>query len=777
MTFFERLSLFICKRLYLPVVLWPLLAIVLVVSLPSMREAADESQLSQLGETADHFLANKMIEEGFPGQTYYSSAAILFERRTGIEGRDRKFVSEIAAYLRSGQGPEGIHSILSSRDPFLGEKLRSADGQSESIIVRLTTGFVAEATKGTLKTIRKKLETAPRGLNTYVTGESAVGADYGNAAGKSLHRTTTVTLILVIIILLVIYRSPITPLVPLVTVAISFFISRSIAIMLALAGFPVPEMVQTFLIVILFGAGTDYCLFLASRYREELAKTHDYTQAIRRMMKTVGAAISASALTTVVGLGSMGFANFGVFAAAGPCLAIGIIVTLAVSLTFAPALLRILGPLAYWPAHADIKRSGSKIWQRIADMVVGAPVRTVLVVVGVLIPLAIVGTRMKPSYDIISELPSSSPSVVGYYAFSRHYSESDLMPVTLVFRADAGDLRSPEGIETVNKLTAHLMKHPGVTGVMSITRPLGDPLNAGEIASIKMFSSSSVSPGASGSDAARPSMKLFGGILKLPGLGPSLNKKIKLLNRALAYYISENGSLARMNITLKANPYSQEAIDTIESLRTRIADASDIGPVKIGEFHFTGATARINDVRHLTSTDLTRIRVLVVIGVLAVLVIEFRWIFTAIYLVATMILSYYATLGVSLLFFTKIMGEPGLDWKVEYFMFVLLIALGIDYNILIMSRIKEERKLGDPRNAIRRACIVTGAIITSCGVIMAGTFSSLMASPLAVMMQLGFAVAFGVLLDTFVVRLMLVPAIAALTDRFAAKFKKQAHGA
>jgi len=774
MVFFKRLSHFLCRKPLCPVLLWPLIAIVLVVALPSLQEASDERLLADLGEKADHALAGKMIEEGFSGQTFFCSAAVLFERPSGIEERDRRFIADFARYLTTSEdAPPEIHSVLSSVDPVIGKKFRSRDGQAETMIVNLNTGFVAEATKAVIRTMRDKLrKEAPDGLNTYISGEAAVGADYGTAAHESLRRTTAVTLVLVVSILLIIYRSPITPLVPLATVAISFFIARSVATMLALAGLAVPEMVQTFLIVILFGAGTDYCLFLASRYREELTRTHDYSQAIQRMMISVGAAISASALTTVVGLGSMGFAKFRVFAATGPCLAIGIVITLAVSLTFTPALLRLLGSKAYWPAQADRRRVPSRFWGRVAETVGAAPVRTLVVIVALLSPFAILGTRMEPSYDIVGELPRGSPSVIGYNAFRRHYNEAELMPVTLVFRADV-DLRSPAGIETIRRLTEHVAAHPHVEHVSSIVRPLGEPLDSASLNALKLFAKRAGNPrgGSSGSKGNNPVS--FAGVLKLTGLGSALREKFENLRRGLDYYVSRDGTISRLVLTLNLQPYSREAIDTIEALRRRIESFRKNDAHHIGEFHFTGATARINDVRKLTSTDLTRIRVLVILGVIIVLVLQFRWFFTALYLVATMILSYFATLGVSMIVFMWILGEPGLDWKVEYFMFVLLIALGIDYNILIMSRIKEERKRGNGgRSAIRRASVVTGAIITSCGLIMAGTFSSLMASRLAIMVQLGFAVAFGVLLDTFVVRLMMVPAIAAITDRVAVWLKR-----
>jgi len=556
--------------------------------------------------------------------------------------------------------------------------------------------------------------------------------------------------------------------------------------------------------VILFGATTDYCLFLTARYREELAHSKDYGQAIRRTLTNVGPAISASGLTTIVGLASMSFARFGVFAAVGPCLGLGLAVALATSLSFAPALLRLLGPLAFWPTQLHRIRGPSPVWRRVANLVVGLPTVTLVVVVALLAPLAYVGGQMVPSFDIISELPADKPSVEGYRACLRHFRAEDVMRVTLIMRSDR-DMRTPVGLDALFALTENIKKQPYVAGVLSVSQPRGSTKDLAPLLASKRLGllSAGLDKALGGLDefAAGLPQKTSATALKVgllrSGLGlmrsatddmlalatngengwgdhlvtsPSLlngtGETSRELRKVLDYYLSSDGHISRIVIALKMQPYSREAMDAVEDLRGRVGAMAGVVPLGLREFHFTGATARINDIRRLTTSDIRRIKILVIVGVLAVLVLQFRWLLTAVYLVATMVLSYYATLGVTVLVFTKLLGEPGLDWKVQYLMFVLLIALGVDYNILIMSRIKEERATAPPALAIRRAVMVTGRIITSCGIIMAGTFGSLMVSRLDVMVQLGFAIAFGVLLDTFVMRPIVVPAIAALTERF-----------
>jgi len=805
MAFFERLAAIAGRRFYISLILWPIVALVLMLTVKPLEQVADDTQLAQLGPGTDHAQAMRLLAEGFSGENYNSSAVVIFVNDLGLSDEDRAFAAEVVRWLRSPQGPSDVQDVISPEtDPVLGKRLVSADGKAMIVKANLSTTFIADRTKKIIRAIREKAAEGPAGLKVYVTGDAAIGSDYGTAVNESLRRTTVVTLALVVVILVLIYRSPITPLVPLGTVALSFLISRGVIATYVAMGMTVPTMVETFLVVILFGAGTDYCLFLTARYREELARSGNYDEAVEKTLKAAGAPVLASALTTIVGLGSMAFAQFSVFRVVGPCLATGLLVTVCASLTFAPAFLRLLGPWVFWPALYNQRRAYSTFWRRIGNLVVKFPVATLAAALLILAPLAFWGTKATPSYDIVSELPESKPSVVAYRIFQAHFKPGDLMPVTLVLRSQE-DLRTPRGLDLLRALTEQVKREPPVGGVLSISQPRGLPEETKALLAssqlelvsnglekaltgVRNFTSAQSRPAApimlqiglleTGLKLMKTSVEGMRGLIS-PGEGgwgdrlvvpQSLltgdDPKAKDFRKALDYYISPDGHIARLEIGLTPQPYSQEAMDSLENLRQSVDGFSKVVPLRIKEFHFTGATARINDIRHLTQNDIKRIKVLVVAGVLAVLILQFRWVLTALYLVGTMILSYFATLGVTLIVFIHILGEPGLDWKVQYLMFVLLIALGVDYNIFIMSRIKEERSSSPPELAIRRSIMVTGRIITSCGIIMAGTFGSMMVSRLAVMIQLGFAIGFGVLLDTFLMRPIVVPAIAALVERF-----------
>jgi RND superfamily putative drug exporter len=212
-------------------------------------------------------------------------------------------------------------------------------------------------------------------------------------------------------------------------------------------------------------------------------------------------------------------------------------------------------------------------------------------------------------------------------------------------------------------------------------------------------------------------------------------------------------------VVLDAGPYSPEAIDTAKAIRSALASAGFRAVVE-------GDSAVLLDLQAASNRDMTRAMIYVLGGIFIVLVLLLRALVSPVYLILTILLSYGATLGVVRVVFVDILGAAGIVWWVPMFMFVMLVALGMDYNIFLIGRVKEEVSANGTRIGTRHALARTGGIITSAGIIMAGTFASMMSASLLGLLQIGFAVAFGVLLDTFVVRTTLVPAIIVLLGRW-----------
>ncbi|MFO0917210.1 MAG: MMPL family transporter [Planctomycetaceae bacterium] len=256
----------------------------------------------------------------------------------------------------------------------------------------------------------------------------------------------------------------------------------------------------------------------------------------------------------------------------------------------------------------------------------------------------------------------------------------------------------------------------------------------------------------------------FGGEQDLESFTPALRKK-QVTRGSIKYYVSQAESelgnhVTRLELTSDIDPFSRDSIAYLSELQNQISEMLPAGLQAGATVDVMGATASIRDLKSVTDRDQIRIDLLVIAGVFSILVLLLRRPSLCLYLIVTVLFSYLVTLGVTYGFFWYLDGEnfAGLDWKVPMFLFTILIAVGEDYNIFLMTRIEEEQRLFGPVEGVTHALAKTGRIISSCGIIMAGTFASLMAGSLKGMSQLGFALAFGVLLDTFVVRPILVPA-------------------
>jgi RND superfamily putative drug exporter len=602
-----------------------------------------------------------------------------------------------------------------------------------------------------------------RDLTLGISGSAAVGGDMLRAAAESIRHTELLTILLVIGILLAVYRSPLLVIVPLLTIAISLVVSTSALALLTQLNlvpgfswwdFKIFKTTKIFIVVILFGSGTDFCLFLISRMREELQKRPRAaaTAAVARALTKVGDALFASAMTTVLGLAMMYFAEFGKFRNSGPAIGLCLSVTLLACLTLAPALLCALGRGMFWPvalAGADSPpRHAGSYWERLARWVVSRPGQILVASVLLLAPLATWGWSVpgRVTFDLLSELPPDRVSIQGSDLLKRHFPVGEGGPVIVLARQPGAgfDDREKEtaarAMGAIFDLTKQLSSVAGVHSVRSIAEPLGDPPEP-----ISLITS-----------AGR--RKLF--------------LRQHALTRSLFHAQTHpyRGEITRFELVLEDNPFSLDAIQTLARIDDQLkAESSRQGSFWQGaEFVFTGTTAGIRDLRSVINSDFWRITSLVTVAVFAVIVAVLRRPGICCYLILSVLFSYLVSIGATELFFVWLYGDSfvGLDWKVPIFLFVILVAVGEDYNIYLVTRTIEEQEQLGPFAGLRAAMAHTGGIITSCGVIMAGSFVSMIAGSLRGISELGVALTLGILLDTFVVRTVLVPAFLAVLYRF-----------
>jgi putative drug exporter of the RND superfamily len=341
---------------------WAVVATGLVVLAPSFEEVATFDDTAFLPEGSRSIEGNRLIEEGWPDDDLSNTLTLVIEREDReLTGEDTDWLQQQIEWLRSDDSPEVLGAVTTHfDDPNLAPTFVAEDGQAMFALAGIEVPGYTPRANEVVEQVRDHVHGVerPDGLNVFVTGSVAVAADENVATQRTVERTTGLTLALVGIILLLVYRSPIAPLVPMITIGVAFLASRATVSLLAQAGMSVSALYETFAIVIIFGAGTDYCLFLVSRYHEELVATKAAGLAPSRRLR-VGtlsatvlvmlAVLGSSAATTVVGFSAQGAAEFGLYRTMGPALAISIAVTVVITLTLAPALMRLFGRHLFWP--------------------------------------------------------------------------------------------------------------------------------------------------------------------------------------------------------------------------------------------------------------------------------------------------------------------------------------------------------------------------------------------------------------------------------------------
>lgn len=740
---------------------WIALAFALTTIAPDWKTQSQDDDVRSLPASYPSIRGYQLLEQAFPKDVSVCKATIAIER----EGRplsrsDFALVDQVVGrinQLREERPSLPITAVTSYKDGPVGSRLIAADQRCTLVQVSLTSPYLALQTRDAVDAIDRAIQpiltdagsSAPQVL---ITGPAGIGRDLTNASARSLDQTTWATVLLVVIVLLLVYRSPLLALVPLFTIGVATWVSlQMLALATLIPGVHVANVSQIFCIVILFGAGTDYCLFLISRYREELEHGRPAAGAASSSVRAVGGALAASAATVVCGLGMMGFAEFGKIRSAGPVIAIGLVVGLLASLTLAPALLRIGGKGIFWPQRIRLLEAASsrKVWNRISFFVVRKPYLVLLAALIPLVGLAFLGLRVKPSYRPTGDLSASSGSVRGLGVVQEHFTAGETGPITVLL-ASRTDWTSREGKEVLAELSMGFGYLPNVAEVRSATQPLGK--------------SSSNQPAPASSDKKLDLRNLL--TRAKSNLGSALDGLTSLA--AEPYYLArtqdQTGPLfvTRIDVVLNSDPFdatSRETLDLIEMwLRDVLPDQTSlIGAVRA---ETVGITVYGRDMEKVVSRDRIRVNVLVSIGVFLILLVLVRQVWLAGYLLGTVLLSYLATLGLTALFTMWLTGRPFgvIEWRVPFFLFTILVAVGEDYNILLVSRILQERKRHGMVEGLRRGLAATGGTITACGVIMAGTFGTLMLADLSTLKQIGFALAAGVLLDTLVVRPLLVPA-------------------
>jgi RND superfamily putative drug exporter len=745
---------------------WLLIGTVLTALAPNWDTHTQDDDVRFVPERFTSVRAHHLMARAFPQDVSACRAVFAFER-LGAPLTDADFlliddVVRSLEQLRKDEPALKIIKVESHQDSFVGCRLISADRHCSLVQINLGNPYMAAATQAAVdraeKRVRRVLKNVTDPPAVYATGAAGIGRDLTKAATASLDGTTWATVALVVVVLLCVYRAPLLALVPLVTIGVSVWVSlKLLALMTMLPGVHLVNISKIFAIVILYGAGTDYCLFLISRYREELEKGASLTDALAKGVGGVGLALTASAGTVMVGLGLMALAEFAKVRYAGPAIALSLGVALLASLTLTPALLKILGKMVFWPGRPPKPRPILKLvsetaltkpgfWDVVSRRVAARPVLTWAVALAVLLPFVAVGLAVHPSYRATSELSPRADSLRGLEAIQRHFTAGEVGPISVLL-ASSSPWDEGAGQLDIEQLSRGFALLDNVAEVRSLTQPLG-------------WLPPDLSPSEFGNGLLSRLMTFAEPLLA--DIQSSVRDAAKSHYLATVEHRGKTRYVTRIDIVTHSDPFDPASALTLKQIETWLKQelprtSFTKAPIESECF---GITANARDLAELTESDRHRVNLLVLGAIFLILLALVRKPWLAAYLLVTVLTSYYAALGATALAGYFWTGHVlwAVDWRVPFFLFTILVAVGEDYNILLVSRALQESRRHGPFEGMRRALTATGGAITSCGIIMAGTFATLMVAGLNTLVQIGFALAVGVLIDTFIVRPFLVPA-------------------
>lgn len=710
---------------WITLLVWIVLVGVLTLLWPSVNSQV-VNNAQNLPETSQSVRAAAVADQEFPGGSGVP-ALLVWHRDGGLSEED--LVHIIALYGKLEQQPLPHQNFVPPLGQLPPQALQASLSEDRSTLVTpvlfdksADSDQLGEGITELKTLVREETGSDPAAaavdsseLSLRVSGPVGISIDATGLFEDADVSLLIATVILVLVFLLLIYRSPILALIPLVAVGFAYGVTSPLLGLMAREGWiTVDSQAISIMTVLLFGAGTDYCLFLISRFRQMLKVEENKGRALLSSISHSSGAIAMSGFTVVLALFALLLAKYGAYHRFAVPFSVSILIMGIASLTLVPALLAIFGRMSFFPfvprtpqmeeerARAKGKpapkpkphRTGRK---GIGGLVVSRPWTIVAVTIIGLGILASFSTGIKFTYDLLSSFPEDMESREGFDLIGTQFSPGELAPAKLI-------------IDTKGQVSGEDFKV--ILGGLSYVDTVSD-----------------------------------------------------------AQQGAVNPQVIGFDLEFKDNPYSLKAMSHIPALLNTAEQAlveSGFDEAQARDSVWvSGQTATQYDTKELGERD-TDLIIPVVIGMITLLLLIYlRSVTATVYLVGTVILSFFSALGLGWIIIHYVLGADAIQGAIPLYSFVFLVALGEDYNIFMISNIWKKRKVMPLKQAIAEGVNETGSVITSAGLILAGTFAVLATLPIQVLVQFGIITAIGVLLDTFIVRPFLVPAITMLCGRWA----------
>jgi putative drug exporter of the RND superfamily len=568
------------------------------------------------------------------------------------------------------------------------------------------------------------------------TGPAPLDATENAVLSSTLAIVLPLTILTLIGITIVYFRSPLAPAVSFAGLGIALVLGLGGVVLIGTLIGPVDSTSLTLATTFVLGVGTDYSIFLIARYREELWRGAAPEEALVTSVTWAGQSIATSGAAAVIATLALAFSGVALLSQWGEVLSFAVLMAVLLSLTMVPAVLRLLGPRVFWPSTgARFRRAGvatmakraagQTYFYRTARRVRARPATVIVLILAVSVPLAYIAVTSPVAYDFYGQIPSGYPATDGLATLNHQFGPGFAFPMVLLvtFQSPLLPAGGPNSTEfsDLNSLTNLVQTTAGVASVASPTSPVGAPLSTWQ------------------------------NFTTLPA-GDQ-----QLLKGTLGSFVGNDGRTVLISVVPSSGGLSAAAVTLLGTLKSTVGAFEGSHPSITG-VAYGGGASETNDIRNQVGVATERLAIAVSIGLILVLLVVLRSAIIPPMAVATIGLSIGWAWGV-----TNLLLGDGLGLPLFYFaptvLFILILGLGIDYNIFLLTRVREERLRGrTAEDATIQAVASTGGIITAAAIILASAFLILTTGQFILLQAIGFSVAAAVLLDAMVVRTYLVPA-------------------
>ncbi len=452
---------------------WILILIISIFALPNIKELtnahSDITLPSNVQSNVAQYIKNNW---GAKKKNTYEVALVFNKKHGKLTEADKAAINNTLDKFTNDKHKYGIKdSLLPDSNIATRKKLQSKDGTT------WVAQFNIAKSHGTIEEVYNQMnrDAKTQGLRTYVTGADILQHDFSTSIQEGIKKTEAITVVFIFIVLVIVFKSPIVPLISLLTVGVSFLTSFSIVTNLVEhANFPFSNFTQVFMVIVLFGIGTDYNILLYDKFKENLGKGMDKYEALHDALFKAGKTILYSGLSILIGFTALSLAKFSVYQSTVG-VAVGVAVLLVVLLTLNPFFMAVLGKKMFWPVKKFTGESDDQLWHGISASTLKHPIIYLVVLAVVTIPFMLMYSGHL-NYDDTDEIADSVPSKQGLLVVQKHFSEGMAEPSYLYIKSKHR-LDNEENLKLIDQLTKQLQNSKDVSFATSVTEPYGEPID------------------------------------------------------------------------------------------------------------------------------------------------------------------------------------------------------------------------------------------------------------------------------------------------------------